>query len=102
MFDLGIYRRVSARVSSLIIPVLMMALFRFTSLLHDPDSSVQSEMLNILRNIACNEALDIELVVRGIGEARLFSRIEEVLWSNTPELLIHVNRRSPLSFKLSS
>lgn len=48
-------------------------------------------MLNILRNIACNEAADIELVVRGIGEARLFSLIEESLHLNRDQLVEHVS-----------
>lgn len=47
-------------------------------------------MLNILRNIACNEAVDIDLVVRGIGEARLFSLIEESLHTTRQEMLLHV------------
>lgn len=52
--------------------------------------TVRTEMLNILRNIACNEASDIDLVVKGIGEARLFSLIEESLNSTTrQEMLLH-------------
>lgn len=47
-------------------------------------------MLNILRNIACNEASDIDLVVRGIGEARLFSLIEESLHTTRQDMLLHV------------
>lgn len=53
------------------------------SLLRDPDMTVRTEMLNILRNIACNEASDIDLVVKGIGEARLFSLIEDSLTTSS-------------------
>lgn len=45
-------------------------------------------MLNILRNVACNEPGDVDLVVRGIGEARLGSIIEEVLRSPRQELVL--------------
>lgn len=59
-------------------------------LLRDPDPSVQVIVLNILRNIACNEWSDIDLVVRGIGEARLYSLIEEALWSTKNDILTNV------------
>jgi hypothetical protein len=51
--------------------------------------AVRTEMLNILRNIACNEAVDIDLVVKGIGEARLFSLIEDSLHTTRQEMLLH-------------
>lgn len=61
--------------------------------MRDPDVVVQTEMLNILRNIACNEAADIDLTIRGIGEARLFSIIEDALWKHDAAMLLHVSVR---------
>lgn len=58
------------------------------SVLRDSDWILQVEMLNILRNVACNEPADVELVVRGIGEARLGSIVEEVLRSPRQELVL--------------
>lgn len=64
-------------------------------LLRDPDVAIQTVTYGLLRNIACNHVNDIELVIRGIGEARLFALIEGALHSNNPALLLeHVSRMS--------
>lgn len=60
------------------------------SLLRDPNPAVQSETIGILRNIACNDAADIDLVIRGVGEARLFHIIEEALYQTRYDMLLNV------------
>lgn len=68
--------------------VVLTKVVRPCSVLRDSDWILQVEMLNILRNVACNEPTDVELVVRGIGEARLGSIVEEVLRSPRQELVL--------------
>ena len=51
---------------------------------------MQAESFGILRNIACNDAADIDLALHGIGEARLFMILEEALYHTRFDMLLNV------------
>jgi hypothetical protein len=57
-----------------------------------PDPSLHDQALNLLRNLACADAADIEMVVHGIGEARLFELLEAKLWSSREETVLQVRK----------
>jgi hypothetical protein len=58
--------------------------------LPEHDVSLQDQALNLLRNIACADSVDIEMVVRGIGEERLFWLLEDKLKSKREETVLQV------------
>lgn len=61
---------------------------------------MQAESFGILRNIACNDAADIDLALHGIGEARLFMILEEALYHTRFDMLLNV--RIPSAVRLHS
>jgi hypothetical protein len=60
-----------------------------------PDASLHDQALNLLRNLACADAADIEMVVHGVGETRLFELLETKLWSSREETVLQVRPCRP-------
>ena len=48
--------------------------------------------MGLLRNLACNSEADIAMTIQGIGETKLFTLVEEKMWSSREEIVLQVRR----------